>query len=90
MITVAQKLEANRRRMKTLLLELTTGEGLCPTALEGVKLARADHNIPRTPVLYEPSIYFVASGHKIGFVGDREFIMTRTTISYCPCRCPSR
>src|SRR5438445_2315978 len=51
MMTVAQKLEANRRRMKTLLLELTTGEGLCPTALEGVKLARTDHNIPRTPVL---------------------------------------
>ena len=74
MMTVAQKLEANRRRMKTLLLELTTGEGLCPTALEGVKLARTDHNIPRTPVLYEPSIYVVASGRKNGFVGDREFV----------------
>jgi AraC-like DNA-binding protein len=73
MVTADQQLEMNRCRMKTLLMELTTGEGLCPTLLDGVKLARTDHNIPRTPVLYEPSIYVVASGRKNGFVGDREF-----------------
>ncbi len=55
-------------------MELTTGEGLCPTALDGVKLARTDHNIARTPVLYEPSVYIVTSGRKHGFVGGREFI----------------
>ncbi len=65
--------EKNRLRMVVLLKELTTGEGMRPTLLDGVKLARADSSLPRTPVLYEPSIVIVASGRKRGFVGDRVF-----------------
>ena len=49
-------LETNQRKMKVLLTELTTGEGLRPTIVDGVKLARADGGFPRRPVLYEPSI----------------------------------
>ncbi|HYZ85420.1 MAG TPA: AraC family transcriptional regulator [Bryobacteraceae bacterium] len=57
-----------------MLTDLTAREGMHPTALDAVKLARADHNIPRAPVLYEPSIYIVASGRKKGFIGDRQFV----------------
>ena len=67
-------LETNRRKMTALLTDLTTGEGLRPTILDGVKLGRADRNVPRTPVLYEPSIYVCASGRKKGYVGDRRVV----------------
>ncbi len=64
-------LEKNRRRMVELLNELAPGEGFHTTILDGVKLRRSDRNEPRTPVMYEPSVYFVASGRKKGYVGDR-------------------
>jgi AraC-like DNA-binding protein len=67
-------LEANRRRMVSLLSELATGEGLRPSVLDDVKLGRADRGYERAPVLYESSIYIVASGRKIGFLGDRRFV----------------
>src|SRR6266404_2212203 len=67
-------LEASQRKMKALLTELTTGAGLRPTFVDGVKLARADCNRPRTPVLYEPSIYVMASGRKKGYIGDRRVV----------------
>jgi len=60
--------------MVALLAELTTGEGLRPTILEDVRLGRADRSYQRAPVLYESSIYIVASGRKIGFIGDRRFV----------------
>jgi AraC-like DNA-binding protein len=67
-------LEQNRRRMVALLKELMPEEGLHASRVDGVRLSRADHSRPRMPVLYEPSIYIVASGRKRGFVGAREFV----------------
>jgi AraC-like DNA-binding protein len=69
--TVDPIVENNRRRMVALLSGLTPREGLHTTILDGVKLRRSDRNEARTPVLYEPSIYIVASGRKKGYVGDR-------------------
>ena len=64
-------LRRNQRKMKALLNELTTREGLHPTVVDGVNLSRADNGVPRTPVLYEPCICVLASGHKKGYVGSR-------------------
>jgi AraC-like DNA-binding protein len=64
-------LRRNQRKMKALLNELATREGLHPTAVDGVTLSRADNGVPRTPVLYEPCICVLASGHKKGYVGSR-------------------
>jgi AraC-like DNA-binding protein len=64
-------LETNRRTMVELLTELTPTEGFHATSVDGVKLRRSDRTEPRTPVLYDPSVYFVASGRKRGYVGDR-------------------
>ena len=74
MIKPDPSLETNRHRMKALLKELTTGEGLRPTILDGVQLSRADRDVPRRPVLYEPSIFVVASGRKTGYIGDRRVV----------------
>lgn len=60
--------------MVALLLGLTTGEGMRPSRLEGVVFGRADTSHPRSPVLYEPSIYIVANGRKTGYIGGRTFV----------------
>ena len=57
--------------MVELLTTLAPKEGFHATILDGVKLRRSNRNEPRTPVMYEPSVYFVASGRKKGYVGDR-------------------
>jgi hypothetical protein len=64
-------MERNRWRMVELHFELTTSEGLHTTILDGVKVRCSDRSEARTPVMYEPSIYIVASGRKKGYVGDR-------------------
>lgn len=66
-------LQASNKRMTELLNQLTTGEGVRPSALDGVKLMRANHSIPRSPVLYEPSIVIVGQGQKRGFLGDQVY-----------------
>ena len=64
-------LEQNRRRMVELLKQLAPREGFHATILDGVKLRRSNRDEARMPVMYEPSVYFVASGRKKGYVGER-------------------
>lgn len=63
--------ERNRLRMVELLTDLVPREGFHDTILDGVKLRRSNRYEPRSPVMYEPSVYFVASGRKRGYVGGR-------------------
>src|SRR5438067_2237049 len=63
-------LQRNQRKMKALLNELTTREGLHPTVIDGVNLARADSDSPRRPVLYQPSICVLVSGHTKRYIGS--------------------
>lgn len=67
-VPVAEMLR--EKRMITLLKELAPAEGYTQTPLNGVRLMRSDRSLPRTPVLYEPSIVVVVSGRKRGFLGD--------------------
>jgi len=67
-------LDANRNRMVQLLKELATEEGLRPSNLEGVLLARADRSHGRIAIMYEPNIYIVANGRKNGYIGQRQFV----------------
>ena len=63
--------KARQARMVELLMKLSVGQGVRPSALAGVKLMRSDEHHPRTPVLYEPSIVVIAQGYKCGYVGGR-------------------
>lgn len=63
--------------MVALLTGLTTLEGFRRSLVDDVKLGRANRGYERAPVLYEPSIYIVASGRKIGFIGERRFVYDR-------------
>ncbi|TAM06871.1 MAG: AraC family transcriptional regulator [Paraburkholderia sp.] len=63
-----------QRRMVELLTQLTRQDGVNPSALECVSLMRASVARPRTPVMYEPSIFIVCQGRKRGFLGDQVFV----------------
>lgn len=46
-------------------------EGVHPTAVPGVQLARISEPSPRRPVLYEPMILFIGQGRKRGYLGGQ-------------------
>jgi AraC-like DNA-binding protein len=62
------------RRTIELLTQLTHRDGVNATPLECVNLMRASVARPRTPVMYEPSIFIVCQGRKRGFLGDQVFV----------------
>lgn len=64
---------ATQQRMAALVKRLAPNEGLTPSALDGVRLMRADRPWPRRPVMYEPCICVVAQGRKRGYLGDEVF-----------------
>ncbi len=66
--------ETRQQRMIELMGKLAPSEGQTLSALEGVKLMRASKSLPRTPVLYEPSVVIVCQGRKRGFLGEQSFI----------------
>lgn len=59
--------------MVMLLKRLAPREGFTSTLLDGVRLMRWDRSIPRSPVLYEPSIVIICSGQKTGYLGQQVF-----------------
>jgi AraC-like DNA-binding protein len=63
----------NRERLACLLNEVATNEGIHPTRVEGVGVARHSSSIPRTSVVYEPVIVFVGQGRKRSYLGDQVY-----------------
>ncbi|MBL8710068.1 MAG: AraC family transcriptional regulator [Rhodospirillaceae bacterium] len=61
-------------RMIDLLMRLAPQPGLTDASLDGVKFMRANHAVPRSPVLYEPSICIIVQGRKRGYLGDETFV----------------
>ena len=69
-----QAVPTMQQRMAAQILRLAPNEGLTPSALDGVRLMRANRSMPRRPVMYEPSICVVCQGRKRGFLGDEAFV----------------
>jgi AraC-like DNA-binding protein len=65
---------AAQQRMVELLRTLAPAAGMTDSSLEGVKFLRADHPMPRRPVMYEPSIVIVCQGRKRGYLGGQSYI----------------
>ncbi len=61
------------RILARLLEPLATQQGCSESVLGGVRLIRSDRFLPRTPVIYEPSIVVIAQGRKIGYLGDKVY-----------------
>src|SRR5687768_16873042 len=61
----------NSDRLAFLLNEVAAKEGIHPTLVEGVRVARHSKTLPRTPVVYEPAIVFVGQGRKRSYIGEQ-------------------
>jgi AraC-like DNA-binding protein len=53
------------------LAPLVITDGFSDTAIDGVKLIASECSHPRTPLIYEPGLFVIAQGDKVGYLGDR-------------------
>lgn len=61
-------------KMIDLLEELATVDGdAVESKLEGVRFFKDTRHVRRRPMLYNPGICIVASGHKVAYLGERVF-----------------
>jgi AraC-like DNA-binding protein len=72
-------LNEKRDRLAVLLNEVAAKEGIHPTLVEGVGVARHSSPLPRTPVVYEPVIVFVGQGRKRSYLGDQVYVYDPAT-----------
>lgn len=63
----------SNKRMTELLGSLAKSEGVHETAVPGVTLMRVEKPLPRSPVMYEPSIVIVGQGRKRGYLGGQVY-----------------
>src|SRR5271165_5239198 len=63
----------NRKRLASLLNEVSVDEGTQRTLVEGVEVTRRSRPSPRTPVVYQPNIVVVGQGRKRGYLGDKMY-----------------
>lgn len=68
-----------RERLALLLSEVAAQEGIHPTLVEGVGVARHSSSLPRTSVMYEPVIVFVGQGRKRSYLGDQVYVYDPST-----------
>lgn len=59
-------------RLMALIEPLIDRDGFTPSTVPSVSLMACHHQVPRTPLMYEPSLVIVVQGRKIGYLGDRE------------------
>lgn len=62
----------NLPAMMRLIEPLLQHDGYSDTALAGVTVFGSHKHLKRTPMVYQPSLIFVAQGRKVGYLGDRE------------------
>ena len=69
----------HRERLALLLQKIAVHEGVHPTLIDGVRVARHSTPLPRTAVVYEPAIVVVGQGHKRSYVGDQVYVYGPST-----------
>jgi len=60
-------------QLSEMLTRLNPPEGFSESILKGVHFMKANHHIPRSPLLYDSGIYIIAQGNKIGYLGGERF-----------------
>jgi len=69
----------HRERLALLLQRIAVHEGVHPTLIDGVRVARHSTPLPRTAVVYEPAIVVVGQGRKRSYVGDQVYVYGAST-----------
>jgi len=62
--------DMKRTRLAEVLDRVAVREGTHETSIPGVMVSRTSYGSARCPVIYEPMIYIVGQGRKIGYLGD--------------------
>lgn len=65
--------EAIRLQLADKINYLKNNDKIISERLPGIRLLYGVEPGPRTPVMYQPGIIFLFSGHKIGYINEREF-----------------
>src|ERR1700739_2293408 len=60
--------------MIALHQQLAPSEGTTLSALDDVRLMRANHTVTKTPAMYDPCIAIVLQGRKRAYVGNDVFV----------------
>ena len=55
-----------------LLRPIASLEGVRSSLIDQVRLIKCSRTIPRSPLMYRPSLTIIAQGKKIGYIGERE------------------
>ncbi|WP_233407764.1 AraC family transcriptional regulator [Marinomonas spartinae] len=55
-----------------LLRPIASLEGVRSSLIDQVRLIKCSRTIPRSPLMYQPSLTIIAQGKKIGYIGERE------------------
>lgn len=71
--------DERREQFAALLNKVADKEGIHPTSVEGVGVARHSTTLPRTSVVYEPVIVFVGQGRKRSYLGDQVYVYDPST-----------
>ncbi|RLS57602.1 MAG: AraC family transcriptional regulator [Planctomycetota bacterium] len=69
----------SRERVEELLNAVSAAEGIHPTLIEGVGVARHTSSQPRISVVYEPVIVFVGKGSKRSYLGGQVYTYDPST-----------
>lgn len=59
--------------LSRLILQLQPRPGVTDTSVPGVTLMRVDEDTARIPVFYEPGIFVIAQGRKMGYLGEHNW-----------------
>lgn len=70
---MAKGVAARQTRFRDLLAGLAREQGVTTSPVAGVRFMRSNQPHPRAPIIYEPSIYIVGQGRKIGYLGDEVY-----------------
>lgn len=65
--------EATCLQLADKINHLKNNDKIISERLAGIRLLYGVEPGPRTPVMYQPGIIFLFSGHKIGYINEREF-----------------
>lgn len=69
----AMNREAICLQLANKINHLKNNDKIISERLPGIRLLYGAEPGPRTPVMYQPGIIFLFSGHKIGYINEREF-----------------
>lgn len=66
------KISEKQPTLVDLLRPIATSEGITSSLIDQVRLIKCSRMIPRSPLMYQPSLTIIAQGKKVGFLGERE------------------